>query len=65
MLAVEHQNVVVEVGAMQAREVIIGEGLGEVEAPHLGAQRSVEGIDGEDLTGGANSLRTADMDASG
>ena len=46
-LVAEHQHVVVEVGAVDAGEVLARQGLRQVQAEHLGAQRRVEGADFE------------------
>lgn len=44
-LLAEHQHMVVQVRPMDTAEVLGGQGQPEVEAEHLGAERSVEGTD--------------------
>jgi hypothetical protein len=45
VLLAEHQHVVQQVGAVQAGEILVADGLREVEAEDLGAERGVEGAD--------------------
>jgi hypothetical protein len=47
VLVTEHQHVMVEMGAMDAREIILAERPGQVKADHFGAERRVEWPDVE------------------
>jgi hypothetical protein len=55
-LVAEHQHVIIEMGAVDAREIGVAERLRQVEAHDLGAERGIEGADRKRLRAGSKSF---------
>jgi hypothetical protein len=53
-LVAEHQHVIVEMGATDARDIILAKGPGQVEADHFGAKGRVDWPDVEAGKGAEN-----------